>query len=103
MSNDPDAARRRKRETLDKLGWVCRQIEHLLAGQDVRLGDLLLPHEAKPGETPLERLQAFKALLSEALAEQNRGEPRRCRRCQQPIPAPQLDAMPWAWACAACA
>ncbi len=93
----------RRKKTLAKLGWVCGKIEQILAGQDVRLADIQLPHEREPGETELERLQRFKALLSDTLAELNRGEARRCLRCGAALPDPALDEMPWAFACASCA
>ena len=96
MSGTPQTRRRR---LLDKLGAVCAQIEQILAGQDLRIQDVKLPQERQPGETPLERLQRFKALLSEALAELARGEPRRCRHCQAPLSAQTLDELRWAWSC----
>lgn len=92
----------RKQLTLAKLGWVCAKIEDILAGQDITLADIPLTTEAEPGETPLERLQRFKALLSETLAQINRGEPRQCAKCQEPIPDPILDDMPWATTCPEC-
>lgn len=93
----------RRQKTLAKLGWVCGQIEQILAGQDVRLADIELPHERAPGETELERLQRFKALLSDTLAELNRGEARRCRRCGAALAEALLDELPWADVCASCA
>jgi len=97
-----DPIRRRRKRTLAKLGWVCGQIERLLAGQDVTLADVKLPHEREPGETELERLERFKALLGETLGQLDRGEPRCCRACQQPLEDVALDEMPWAWTCGRC-
>lgn len=93
----------RKKRILAKLGWVCGQIEQILAGQDITLADVKLPHEKEPGETKLERLERFKALLNGALAELNRGEPRRCQKCGQPLDDATLDEIPWAWSCGRCA
>lgn len=97
-----DAHRRRKKAILAKLGQVCGQIEQILAGQDITLAEVLLPHEKKPGETKLERLERFKALLNAALGELNRGEPRRCRSCEQLLGDAILDELPWAWSCGRC-
>ena len=95
--------KRRKTQVLAKLGWVCRKIEAILAGQNVTLSDIALPQHREPGETPLERLQRFKALLNEALAELNRGEARACGRCGALLPDVVLDEIPWASCCQACA
>lgn len=100
---DEGRRRERKKKVLGKLGSVSKQIEDILAGQKITLADIKLPQERDPGETPLERLRRFKELLSETLAALNRGEPRRCLRCQEPLADPILDEMPWAWACPACA
>ena len=89
----------RKRLTLDELGKTCARIEKILAGQNVTLADIVLPQDRDPRETPLERLQAFKALLNETLAELERGEGRCCRTCGKPLPDNELDEMPWAFRC----
>ena len=93
----------RKKRTLAKLGWVCAKIEEILAGANLTLSDVKLPESQTPGETELERFQRFKALLSETLAEINRGEARTCLGCQQPIADALLDEMPWSFRCPACA
>lgn len=95
-------AKTRKQKTLSKLGWVCGKIEGLLADQNATLADIVFPHDAKPGETKLERLQRFKALLGETLAEINAGTPRVCATCQTPLGDAVLDEMPWAISCRAC-
>ena len=92
----------RKRKTLDKLGWVCGKIQDLLADQSATAGDIVFPHDAKPGETLLERFQRFKAHLNETLAELNRGDARLCDKCQQPLGDEILDEMPWAGTCRDC-
>ncbi len=92
----------RKKTTLAKLGWVCGQIERVLAGQNITLADIPLTHDPSPSETPLERLQAFKAVLNQTLAEINQGVARTCATCQQPLADAALDEMPWASVCQAC-
>lgn len=92
----------RKQVVLAKLGEVSRKLEQLLAGQDVTLADIQLPQERDPGETPLERLRAFKALLQRVLEELRRGEVRTCERCGGAIPDPALDETPWVSACGRC-
>ena len=89
----------RKRLTLAKLGETCAKIEKILAGQNVTLADVVLPQDRDPRESPLERLQAFKGLLNETLAELARGEGRCCRTCGKPLPDNELDEMPWAFRC----
>ena len=98
-----EAQQRRKRLTLNKLGQVCQQLEAILAGQDMTLKDVILPQNQSPGETPLERLERFKALLNETLGELQAGQPRVCQGCQAPLPDPVVDEMPWAFACQSCA
>lgn len=92
----------RRRLVLDTLGVVSDRMARLLADQDLTLADLALPQEAAPGETPLERLRRFKALLQETLAALNRGEDPACRACGGAIPDAALDAMPWASSCGGC-
>jgi hypothetical protein len=90
----------RRRRTLDKLGEVSGKIATLLAGQDLDLSTL--PLNPEPGETKLERLQRFKALLNDTLAKINRGEPLVCPTCGGPIGDAALDEMPWATSCGTC-
>jgi hypothetical protein len=93
----------RKRKTLGKLGWVCDQIADLLADQNATAADIVFPHDAKPGETVLERFQRFKALLNETIAQLNQSEARCCAKCNTLLPDAILDEMPWALSCRACA
>ena len=66
----------RKKKTLAKLGVVCAKIEDLLAGGKITLAGVELPHEKVPGESKLDRLQRFRALLSGVLKEINSGRER---------------------------
>lgn len=99
MSEADDAARRRRRKLLDKLGDVSGRIERLLAGQTITLSDVPLPQEADPGETPLERLRRFKGVLQATLDGLARGGTPRCVKCGRPIPDAALDELPWADSC----
>ena len=92
----------RRRALLDHLARVSAQLEALLAGQDLRIADLALPQARRPGETPLERLQRLRALLGAALARLDAGQPTLCEACATPLPAAELDALPWATRCRAC-
>lgn len=89
----------RRRKTLGKLGEICKKIERHLAGQNVTLADVQLPQDAAANATPLERLQLFKEVLNETLAQLNRGEARLCEQCAAPLPGPALDELPWALRC----
>ena len=90
----------RRRLVLDKLGEVSGKIEKILAGQDLDLSTIELKPE--PGETPLERLRRFKALLQETLNAINRRETPRCLKCGGPIADAALDELPWATGCGRC-
>ncbi|MCO5167792.1 MAG: hypothetical protein M9894_15710 [Planctomycetes bacterium] len=92
----------RRRRVLDTLGVVSDRIAQLLAGQDLDLSQMKLPQDQEPGETPLERLRRYKALLQETLATLNRGEDPTCRACGGPIPEAALDELPWATGCGRC-
>ncbi len=92
----------RRRLVLDTLGVVSARMVRLLADQDLTLADIPLPHEAEPGETPLERLRRFKDLLQETLDALNRGDEPACRACGGSIPDLALDVMPWASSCGRC-
>lgn len=98
-ADDAARARLRRRKVLDKLGDVSGRIERLLAGQDITLADVPLPHEADPGESPLERLRRFKGVLQAALDGLARGGAPRCLRCGRAIPDVALDELPWADTC----
>ena len=90
----------RRRRVLDQLGVVSRKLEAILAGQDLDLSQIELKPE--PGETPLERLRRFKALLQETLSTLTRGEAPRCLKCGGPIADAALDEVPWATGCGRC-
>ncbi len=92
----------RKKLTLAKLEGICGRIENLLAGQNASLADVVLPQDAKPGETKLEKLQRFKALLNKTLQDIEDGVQPGCRACGRQLSAAILDAMPWAANCTQC-
>lgn len=92
----------RKQLTLAKLQVICGRIENLLAGQSASLADVVLPQDAKPGETTLEKLQRFKALLNKTLQDIAAGVLPDCQACGRRLSAAILDAMPWALNCERC-
>lgn len=96
---NPTARALRRRRILDALGAVSRQLEGLLAGQNLTLQGVELPQERDPSASPLERLQAFKGLLNACLRELDEGRQRCCVRCARPLPSDDLDALPWADRC----
>lgn len=96
--------KRWRAKTLRKLGNICSRIADLKAGLDVRLASIAIPGTGgKPGETPLERLERFKRLLNATLARLAEGQLAPCAQCDQAIPVLELDEMPWADVCGACA
>lgn len=74
----------------------------LLAGQNVTLATLKLPHEQKPGEKPEARLRRYLDQVSRA--QKRLGTPGwgLCRKCGMPLPLAVLDEAPWTEDCAAC-
>ena len=80
-----------------------KQLEDLLAGQNVTLIDLPLPGQADPEWTKLIRLRMYKKLLNDTIKRMNEGPYGFCRGCQKPIPLAELEQMPWAEICTDCA
>lgn len=110
MSLDPDAHLRDpqflaacRRRVLAKGAEIAQKLSDELAGLEVDLATLKLPQEKEPGETPVEKLRRYLALVERARAAFDDGTWGRCRNCGQPLSMAQLDAMPWAEWCERCA
>ncbi len=86
---------------------VNAKLTSMLASQNAKLLDLKLPHERKPGQTPLERVRAFLDQISDAqkrLAAGPEAQPAygHCVDCAAALPLQVLDEAPWAERCAEC-
>jgi RNA polymerase-binding transcription factor DksA len=83
--------------TLAKLGTVCDQLEKLLAGQDVTLVDIKLPHQGPDSDwTKIMRLRAYKKMLNDTLKRMSEPEFGLSLATSEPIPVIELREMPWA-------
>lgn len=82
---------------------VNEKLTTLLGRQDARLATLVLPHERKPGATPIERLRGFLRQISDAQKRLRTPDFGLCRQCAAPLPLAVLDESPWAEVCARCA
>lgn len=92
-----------RRATMAKGQEVADKLARLLASEDIELADVDLLYGGKPGERPKERLRRFFDHLMVVARSVDGPSFGACERCGHPIPAAELDAMPWATACRACA
>lgn len=92
-----DLVKPMRKLTLRKLGAVCDQLEELLAGQDVTLVDIKLPHQGPDDDwTKIMRLRAYKKMLNDTLKRMSTPEFGLSLATQDPIPVIELKEMPWA-------
>jgi len=93
-----------RRRTLEKLGGVCDGIARLKAGEAATLATIPVPGGGGDAPVdPLARLEWYKDRLNATLRALADGSHGRCGACGEPIPAEQLDGLPWADVCADCA
>src|SRR5262249_21993628 len=91
-----------KRRLLKKGAEVNEKLTQLLNGQRRDLEALTGPR--KPGETPIERLRRFLALVDGRIQAIRAGRPYgRCEKCDAPLPFAHLEQVPWIDTCEACA
>ena len=88
-----------KKLLLRKGAEINERLTRLLAGQHVTLESILSP---KPGETPLERLRRFMALVDGSLQAIRAGSYGRCQRCGDGLPYAHLEQIPWIDTCQKC-
>jgi len=99
---DPENLRRWKRRCLDKGLELARRLEKLMNGLDVRLEDIRIGPENKPGERPIDRLRRYLDLVDGVVKSFDKGTYGRCRDCGQAIDAMRLDETAWSVRCARC-
>ncbi len=93
----------RLRTDLGRKGMdINQKLTDILAGKNVTLATLKMPHEQKPGEKPEEKLRRFLNQISRA--QRRLGTPAwgLCVTCQAPLPDAVLDDTPWTEECNTC-
>ena|ERR1041385_5179584 len=89
-----------RRALLRKGSDLAEKLAALMAGKHVQV-DALGP--TKPGETPIEKLRRYLALVDSKIKAIAAGTYGHCDRCHAEIPYVELEQMPWADRCTACA
>ena len=100
---DPDHVQRWSLDLGRKGMAVNQKLTTLLGKQNVRLDTLKLPHERKPGATPIERLRSFLNQISDAQKRVHGPTFGLCTGCSDPLLVAVLDEAPWVELCASCA
>jgi RNA polymerase-binding transcription factor DksA len=96
----PEQLERLKRLLLNKGRDLAEKLSQLMAGKPVSLQELLAP---KVGETPTERCRRYLDLVDGRIKAINAGTYGNCFLCETPLSYVELEQMPWAQYCAACA
>ena len=96
----PEQLERLKRLLLNKGRDLADKLSQLMAGKQVSIQELLAP---KVGETPTERVRRYLDLVDGRIKAINAGTYGTCFLCEAPLSYVELEQMPWAQYCAACA
>lgn len=89
-----------KRRLLNKGRDLAEKLSAMMAGKTVTLEEILSP---KPGETKIERLRRYLDIVDGRIKAINAGTYGNCFLCNAPLSYVELEQMPWAQYCAACA
>ena len=92
-----------KRQLMRKGAGLNRQLTDLLAGKNVRLTSVKLPHHETPGMTPAEKLRAFLDLVIAAQRRLGTDAYGRCSMCETTFSYATLVDAPWQEICTECA
>jgi RNA polymerase-binding transcription factor DksA len=92
-----------RRQLLKKGAEINDRLTALLNHERTDLDLDRLLGSGKPGETPIERLRRFVAIIDAALGRIRDGTYGRCSSCGAGLSYEQLQAMSWADTCPACA
>jgi hypothetical protein len=95
-----DELRSLRRPLLKKGGELAEILAKLLAGEKVRIDDLLAP---RPGETPIEKARRYLAVVDRKIKALDAGTYGACDECGAAIPYVYLAELPWMDTCRACA
>ncbi len=104
---DPAQLQRYQRAIVAKMGEVNRELSRLLESEDGSLATMKIPGlgGGSDDEDPVDRLRKYLEFLKERLRHiiDDDGMYGRCVHCGEPLTKPELDQMPWADTCRACA
>jgi RNA polymerase-binding transcription factor DksA len=90
-----------KRQLLKKGAEINEKLTRLLNHQTVDVGELL--GGGQPGETPIERLRRFMAIIDARLVAIREGRYGICEQCGDGLPFSHLEQIPWLDTCQRCA
>jgi hypothetical protein len=90
-----------RRHLLKKGAEINAELTGLLNGQKVSVEALL--GAGKPGESPIERLRRFLALVDGRIQAIRAGSYGRCITCGDGLPFAELEQIPWIDTCQSCA
>jgi len=96
----PEQLHRCKRLLLKKGSEINEKLTALMSNQKPSMYDLI---DAKPGETPIERLRRFMKLVDDNLKRIAAGAYGKCVGCGANLPFAQLEQVPWIDTCPSCA
>jgi RNA polymerase-binding transcription factor DksA len=98
----PEQLTKLRRALLKKGAELNEKLTKLLAGQQIHVEDLL---NAKPGETPIEKLRRYLNHVDAQIKDIAAGAKSygRCVVCGKPLSLAELEALPWADTCRGCA
>ncbi|MSP62981.1 MAG: hypothetical protein EXR72_22125 [Myxococcales bacterium] len=97
----PVEIQRLKKQLLKKGAEINSKLTALLNGQQVNVEGLL--GGGKPGQTPIERLRRFMAIVDASLRAIRAGTYGRCVGCGAGLPYVELEQVPWIDTCPTCA
>ena len=86
-----------------KRAQAAQDLEKVLSGQNLTLGEILLPHETEGGLTPLEKARRYLQVMGDAYERSKTPAYGLCAKCGAELSETELRGMPWADRCRACA
>jgi RNA polymerase-binding transcription factor DksA len=89
-----------KKKLLAKGRELAEKLSALLEGKSPGGLDAL---DAKPGETPEEKVRRYMAVIQERITAIRNGTYGKCEHCGAELSYAELDEMPWADTCRECA
>jgi RNA polymerase-binding transcription factor DksA len=96
----PEELQSLRRPLLKKGAELAEILSKLLAGQQVRIDDLIAP---RPGETPIEKARRYLETVDKKIKSLAAGTYGSCDQCGAPIPYVYLEQLPWMDTCRTCA
>ncbi|HUS31361.1 MAG TPA: hypothetical protein VMZ53_22775 [Kofleriaceae bacterium] len=96
----PEQLARLKRLLLDKGRDISDKLSQMMAGKKVTFEEMF---KAQVGETPIERARRYLDLVDGRIKAINAGTYGNCFLCETPLSYAELEQLPWAQYCTACA